>query len=74
MQLSSYACAIPDQEAVVITGGVATSRTVSVYNDQGWVEDMSQLNTGRYQHACTSYMSGEKRVRNILVHWFGFAL
>ena len=66
MNSYSYACAIPDNEAVVITGGVATPRTVSVYSPQGWEEDMSQLNTGRYQHACTSYMSAEKRVINIV--------
>ena len=45
-----------------MTGGVATTNTVSVYSTQGWLEDLPPLNTGRYQHACTSYVSGEKRV------------
>ena len=63
MVYCSYACAIPDDESVVMTGGVATSNTVSVYNTQGWLEDLPSLNMGRYQHACTSYMSGENKVR-----------
>ena len=49
-------------ETVVMTGGVVTTNTVSVYSTQGWQEDLPSLNTGRYQHACTSYVSGEKRV------------
>ena len=57
------ACAIPDTDTVVITGGKNTLTTVSVYNDQGWVEDLPELITGRRDHACTSFMSGGRRVR-----------
>ena len=43
----SYACAIPDTEdTVVLTGGVVTQATVSVYSLQGWQEDLPPLNTG----------------------------
>ena len=48
-------------ETVVMTGGVVTTNTVSVYTTMGWREDLPSLNTGRYQHACTSYIR-EKRV------------
>ena len=59
------ACAIedPDTQTVVLTGGVYTLTTVSVYGLQGWVEDIPSLNTGRYWHACSCYMSGGIRVR-----------
>ena len=60
----SEACAIPDPDTdtVVVTGGVVTLTKVSVYSVQGWQEDLPSLNTGRHSHACTSYMSGGKRV------------
>ena len=60
----SWACAIPDHDTntVVITGGQYTLTTVSVYSVQGWREDLPSLNIGREGQACTSYMSGAKRV------------
>ena len=60
----SWACSIedPDTETVVITGGKYTLTTVSVYGRQGWVEDLSSLNTGRQYHACTSYKTSGTRV------------
>ena len=36
---------------------------VSVYGVKGWEEDLPFLNTGRRDHACSSYMSGGTRVR-----------
>ena len=59
----SDACIIPDEEVVIITGGEHTLNTVSVYNVEGWQQDLPPLNTGRYYHACSSYWSGERRVR-----------
>ena len=61
----SLACSIedPDTETVVITGGINTLTTVSVYGLQGWEEDLQPLNTGRSYHACSSYMTGGTRVR-----------
>ena len=60
----SRACSIadPDTETVVITGGLDTLTTVSVYGRQGWVEDLPSLITGRYWHACTSYKTAGTRV------------
>ena len=60
----SWACSIedPDTETVVITGGVYTLTTVSVYGLQGWMEDLPHLINGRLGHACTSYKTAGTRV------------
>lgn len=67
-KLSSWSrsCAIedPDTDTVVITGGYYTMATVSVYGLQGWLEDLSSLNIGRREHACTSFVSNGYRVKN----------
>ena len=59
------ACAIPDPDTdtVVITGGLSSQNTVSMYSDQGWQADLPNINIGRYGHACAGYMSGGRRVR-----------
>ena len=57
------ACAIPDTDTVIIIGGLHTKTTVSRYSVQGWQEDLPALSTGRRNHACTSFMSGGRRVR-----------
>ena len=44
-------------DTLVITGGSETMTTVSRYNDQGWLEDLPDLNIGRQYHACTGYTS-----------------
>ena len=69
----SETCGIedPDTQTVVITGGYLTGRlsimnTVSLYGIQGWIEDLPSLNYNRYQHACSSYMSGGSRVRDYM--------
>ena len=61
----SAACAIEDpiNQTVIIAGGWLTMTTVSVYGLKGWVEDLQPLNTGRFLHACSSYMSAGIRVR-----------
>merc|ERR1712037_45664 len=53
------------------TGGLDTLNTVSVYNVEGWQEDLPSLNTGRSSHACSSYMSGERRVFMVMGGWTG---
>ena len=58
----SMACAIPSGDTVIITGGMYTKNTVSVYNVGGWLEDLPPLNTGRHYHACSSFWSDERRV------------
>ena len=64
------ACAIsdPDLQRVIITGGFYTSNllasnTVSVYGIKGWIEDLEPIGQGRYDHACTSFLSSEERVK-----------
>ena len=58
-----YTCSIPDPDLqrVTITGGVYTS-TVSVYGVLGWIEDLKPLVQRRNDHACSSFLSGQKRV------------
>ena len=62
------ACAIPDQDnqEVVITGGIETLATVSVYKEFGWKGDLPSLNQGRYWHACSYYIFRGERVREAL--------
>jgi len=55
------ACSIPLGEDVVLTGGMDTLKTVSRYNEGGWVRDIFSLNTGRRNHGCTSYSTGEEQ-------------
>ena len=61
----SQACAIPDPDTdtVVVTGGVKTKPTVSRYSTDGWVKDLAPLTKGRWEHACASFTSGGRRVR-----------
>ena len=63
-----WACAIPDpdNEEVIITGGLDTLTTVSVYNETGWQRDLAPLNQGRNRHACGSYVNGGTKVNNIM--------
>ena len=48
---------------MVLTGGRENGTIVSQYNTDGWVRDLSSLNTGRYDHGCTSYSTGGEQVR-----------
>ena len=59
----SEACAIPDTDTVVLTGGSDTRTTVSRYNDKEWLENLPDLNIGRFRHACAGYTSGGRKVR-----------
>ena len=74
---TSFSCAIPDpdNDEVIITGGVDDNLTtgtlytrVSVYNEQGWSRDLAPLATGRRFHACTSYTLGGKKVNLLHRH------
>ena len=57
----SHACSIQEDDRVIITGGHSAT-TVSVYDENGWKEDMPNLKLGRSAHACTSFVSGGKKV------------
>ena len=54
-------------EGVVITGGDYTKKIVSKYDRNGWVEDLPQLNTGRYYHACGSFSRDGIKVKLNLI-------
>jgi len=61
------ACSIPDPETdtVVITGGYyysSSQKNTSVYNENGFVEDLGDLNNQRSYHGCTSYIADKKRI------------
>ena len=65
-----YGCSIPDPDLqrVIITGGLDVRyntgyNTVSVYGVQRWIEDLEPLGQGRYDHACASFLSSDKRVK-----------
>ena len=65
--LLRYACSItPDDDNLIMTGGVFTMKTVSLYNRQGWVKDLARLNTGRGYHTCGHYRNNNgDTVRNM---------
>ena len=56
----SVSCLIDEGETFLLTGGYefgssAGVSTVSRYNINGWVEDLNNLNTGRYGHGCSQF-------------------
>ena len=52
-----YACSIPLDDKVIVTGGYYTLTTVSEYNTDGWMRDLANLTQGRRVHSCTSFLS-----------------
>ena len=65
-------CLIPDGDEVILTGGRDTSyinypyNAVSKYNRNGWVSDLKNMNSRRYDHACGSFMNSNNEVVNVL--------
>ena len=57
------ACAIPDGDSVVLTGGKSTKTKVSRYNRAGWVEDMPDLNLPRATHGCAAVDINNEKVK-----------
>jgi len=49
------ACAIQFDDYVIITGGTNSLGIVSKYTDNGFVEDLPNLLSGRYGHGCGHY-------------------
>jgi len=52
------ACAIQLDEYVVITGGQLNlhgASYVTKYDKNGWIEDLPELNTGRFSHGCAHF-------------------
>ena len=46
-----------DNNTFIITGGRSENDTlVSRYNQDGWIEDLPNLNAARQNHACGTYV------------------
>ena len=50
------------EDKVIITGGalslgLVASDKATIYNDNGFVEDLPSLNIGRWGHACGHYIT-----------------
>ena len=56
------ACNIEMWDYVVVTGGRETPTQVTVYNSDGFVEDLANMHTGRSVHGCGHYVDGENRL------------
>ena len=56
----------PIEEMLFVTGGFEMNK-VSMYTAEGWNLDLPDLVEGRKKHACTSFLSGENRVREMFV-------
>ena len=72
----SEMCSIPDGDSVLLTGGhcywglcywgkpLQASSKVSRYTrEEGWVEDLPDMNQGRYGHGCTAFTMNQEQVR-----------
>ena len=67
IHFSSYACAISDGSEVVLTGGFGNRKEATVYDINGFVQDLPLLNIGRQYHACSSFVQGSNTVRNWII-------
>ena len=56
---SSLTCAINLGSSVILTGGLNSRRTVTEYNEAGWVRDLPVLCQKRYNHGCSYYDNNE---------------
>ena len=51
------------EDHVILTGGYDyTKKTVSVYSTDGWLEDLPDLLTGRYDHGCGHYVNNDDKL------------
>ena len=55
-------CGIEMEDTVIITGGAlylafGVSDKATIYNDNGFVEDLPSLNIARYGHGCGHYIT-----------------
>ena len=68
--LLRLACAIPDGDSVIMTGGYnyssggndSLTRVSRYTREQGWVEDLPELLIGREDHGCASYTKDDEKV------------
>ena len=58
-----YACAIPIENFLIVTGGGYAKKTVTKYDEHGPMdEDLPLLNHGRHGHACGFFHSNNELV------------
>ena len=55
--LCRHSCGIDMSDHLVVTGGYGHRRTVAKYNESGLIDYLPSLNQGRYNHACSSFIS-----------------
>ena len=60
--LLRLSCSIPDGDSVVVTGGHYSKGNVVRYNEVGFVEDLPELITGRFSHACSWYIDSQDKM------------
>ena len=65
---ANEACTIELTDQVIVTGGWGSdpannyrSNQATVYNEQGWVEDLPSLNTARSGHGCGHFVNTENQ-------------
>ena len=65
VNIYSWSCLIDEGDTFLLTGGsVGTKTRTSRYSRDGWLQDLDDLNTGRYDHACGWYTDTDgRRVR-----------
>ena len=63
----SHACGINIGDSVVITGGQRTRRNVIQYWMNGSYKELANLNEGRDQHGCSSYIDDYDNKVNTIV-------
>ena len=64
----SGGCSIELEDKVILTGGVIDgedSSTVSIYDNDGWLRDLPNLQLNRRSHGCGHYFDD----RNKIVSW-----
>ena len=71
----SSSCPIDEGQTFLLTGGIYSREIVSRYNINGWLEDLDNLNTGRYSHGCTQYTNNDgvkvrmiENVNSLILH------
>ena len=65
--ISSAACAIEFEDRVVVTGGYyGRVGTVQMYTVSGPQEQLPDLQTSRYRHACAYYLDSQDRAVSII--------
>ena len=51
------------EATVILTGGAyPTGTKVTVYNTEGWVEDLPSLNMERFDHGCGHFVNNENQM------------